>query len=67
MAKRQIINPMSLFTYFKESRDELKKVTWPSRELTIRYTIIVATASIAVGLITGGFDYLLSLVIERII
>ncbi len=66
MAKAKV-NPMSLVNYFKESRDELKKVSWPSREQTIRYTAIVAVASVVVGLVTGAFDYLLTLIIETIV
>ncbi|MEK7556814.1 MAG: preprotein translocase subunit SecE, partial [Patescibacteria group bacterium] len=32
--------------YIKESRDELRKVTWPSRQTTVRYTLIVIGASL---------------------
>lgn len=59
--------PASIVRFFKEARDELKKVTWPSREATIRYTIIVIIASLAVGGIIGGIDYVFTLGLERII
>lgn len=58
---------MSVVTFFTQAKDELKKVTWPSRETTIRYTVIVIIASIAVGLITGGIDYLYTLAIEYLV
>lgn len=59
--------PATIVRFFKEARDELKKVTWPSREATIRYTIIVIIASLAVGGIIGGIDYIFTLLLERII
>lgn len=59
--------PKNIFSFFKESRDELKKVTWPSRQTTIRYTFIVIVASLVVGLVTGAFDYILTLVLEKLV
>lgn len=67
MAK-SIANAPSLITSFlREARDELKKVSWPDRPTTIRYTIIVVVASLAVGFVIGGIDYLLTLLIEHFI
>lgn len=59
--------PAAIVRFVKEARDELKKVTWPSREATLRYTIIVIIASLAVGGIIGGIDYIFTLLLERII
>lgn len=59
--------PTKSFAFIKEAREELKKVSWPSREVTIRYTIIVIIASLAVGFVTGGIDYVLALILEKII
>ncbi|MBI3421136.1 MAG: preprotein translocase subunit SecE [Candidatus Sungbacteria bacterium] len=68
MPKLALANwPKNIFTFIKESRDELKKVSWPSRQTTIRYTVIVIVASLVVGAITGGFDYILTVVLQRII
>jgi len=72
MAKRNILRsvlglPAFLWRYVKESRDELKKVSWPSRETTTQYTIIVVVASVGIGLITGGVDYLLARILERVL
>jgi preprotein translocase subunit SecE len=52
---------MKAINYFLEVRAELAKVVWPSREQTIRYTVLVIVVAIAVGLILGGLDYLLTL------
>ncbi|MCS6880693.1 MAG: preprotein translocase subunit SecE [Oscillochloridaceae bacterium] len=36
---------------FRETRSELRKVVWPTREETIRLTIVVITVSMIIGLI----------------
>jgi preprotein translocase subunit SecE len=48
-----VLNPI---TFVKESYSELGKVQWPSRNETIRYTIIVAVVSIIVGVYIAGLD-----------
>ena len=62
-----ILLPKTTLRFIKEAKDELKKVTWPSRQTTVRYTVIVIVSSIAVGFVIGGVDYLLSLILERVI
>jgi preprotein translocase subunit SecE len=44
--------------FIRQSINELKKVTWPSRSQTIKLTAIVMGVSIAVGLYIGMLDYL---------
>lgn len=56
-----------LIRYVREARDELKKVQWPSRQATLRYTAVVIVASVALGGITGGVDYLLTLLLEKVV
>lgn len=65
--RRIVSAPKSILNYFKESFAELKKVSWPSRETTVQYTIIVAVASVAAGLVIGGLDFLLALALEKIL
>ncbi len=45
-------------TFLKEARAELKKVTWPTREATIRYTVMVIVVSVAIAMFLGGLDFL---------
>lgn len=47
--------------FLKEVKEELNKVAWPSREQTLRYTILVIIIAVAVGLLLGGLDYLLTI------
>ncbi len=50
----------NIFGFFNEVKEELGKVAWPSREQTIRYTILVIIVAVAVGLFLGGLDYVLT-------
>lgn len=50
----------NIFGFFNEVKEELTKVAWPSREQTIRYTILVILVAVAVGLFLGGLDYILT-------
>ena len=40
--------------------DELKKVTWPTKEQTIRLTVIVIGISLIIGVYIGIIDILLT-------
>lgn len=50
----------NVFKFFLEVKEELGKVAWPSRDQTIRYTILVIIVAAAVGLFLGGLDYVLT-------
>ncbi len=52
---------MSIITFLKEVREEMLKVAWPTKEQTVRYTILVILVAVTVGLFLGGLDYLLTL------
>ena len=54
-------NPLSaLIDYLKSSRAELLKVTWPSREQTVRYSILVIVVSLAMAGFFAALDFGLS-------
>ena len=42
--------------FFKETRFELRKVVWPTRQETMRTTWVVMAVVVVVSLILGGFD-----------
>ena len=48
-------NPITQFV--RESRIELRKVVWPTRQEAMRLTLVVVAVSAGVGLILGGFDF----------
>jgi len=43
--------------FLRETQDELKKVTWPTRQEVIRLTMVVITVSLVVGLFLGVLDF----------
>lgn len=54
-------------SFIREAREELKKVSWSSRQTTMRYTVIVIAMSLGVSLITGGMDWILSTLLKTFI
>lgn len=46
-----------LINYFKGAFEELKKVTWPTRDEAVRQTIIVIAMSIGVAIFLGALDF----------
>lgn len=54
-------------TFLKETREELKKVTWPTQQEVIRLTLIVVAVSLLVGLFIGALDFIFTKVMETII
>jgi len=56
-----------LVGFLKESRIELKKVTWPTREETIRYTLTVILISVALAFFLGGMDFLFQFLLNNFV
>ncbi len=53
--------------YLKEVRAEMKHVSWPSRNQTIVYTIVVVAISLFTALYLGAWDYLFTALIQKIV
>ena len=51
---------MGLTNYIKETRTELKHVSWPSRQQTIASTIVVVVFSVALALFLALTDVIAS-------
>ncbi|MBI4128371.1 MAG: preprotein translocase subunit SecE [Parcubacteria group bacterium] len=56
-----------VFAFFREVREELAKVTWPSQRDTTRATLVVIGLSLALALFLGLLDYLLNRLITLVI
>ena len=54
-------------TFLKEVRLEMKKVNWPTREQTIRYTLIVIGVSVAVATFLGTIDFIFTTLLNKFI
>ena len=51
--------------YVQEIINELKKVSWPTREETTRLTAAVIVVTVAIGLALGGVDIGFNWMVER--
>lgn len=58
---------MSLLSYFRESREELRKVAWPTWLETRNNTLLVIGISVFVAIFLGLADLGLSAVLRLVI
>jgi preprotein translocase subunit SecE len=58
---------MALTEYIKETRVELKHVTWPTRNQTIAYSLVVILISIGIALFLGLLDYVFKVGLQNLI
>jgi len=59
--------PNKIVTFLKEARLEMKKVNWPTRRETLRYTLIVIGVSLAVAIFLGGLDFIFVQILNKFI
>jgi preprotein translocase subunit SecE len=56
----QPARPNAFAVYLRETRGELRKVTWPTREEAQRLTAIVLGVTLMMALFLGALDFLFS-------
>ncbi len=56
-----------LVRYIQDSYAEMKKVTWPTRQETVKITIVVIIISLSVAAFLGLLDYIFSLGVKEMI
>lgn len=56
-----------LIDYIKETREELKHVSWPTRRQAVAFTIGVIVISLLAALYLGFFDFIFSLILKKFI
>jgi len=56
-----------LAAYLRDSYSELKKVNWPSKKETVRYTLIVIGISLSVALFLGTLDLIFSYLLKVVL
>lgn len=55
------VNVVSWFVhYIRESKEELMKVTWPSRSDVTKYSVVIIVLSLIIAGFFAGFDLLLN-------
>ncbi len=53
--------------FLNESRQELKRVNWPRREETTRYTVFVIVLSVGLAAFLGILDYAFLQILQNVI
>jgi len=53
--------------FFRESYEEFKRVSWPTRQETVRYTLFIIGFSIALALFLGLLDFIFSRGLETLL
>ena len=56
-----------LINYVKDTRGEMKHVSWPTRRQAIYFTILVVILSILTAIFLGFFDYIFSLIFQKFV
>ncbi|PJE59864.1 MAG: preprotein translocase subunit SecE [Candidatus Portnoybacteria bacterium CG10_big_fil_rev_8_21_14_0_10_44_7] len=56
-----------IWQFIREAKSELKKVTWPTKKDTTRYTLIVIGVSLGVALFLGLCDFIFSWLLNKFI
>lgn len=51
--------------FFIKSKQELKKVNWPTKKETIRYTIFVISFSLILAIFLAFFDFIFENILTR--
>ncbi|MDP3793103.1 MAG: preprotein translocase subunit SecE [bacterium] len=47
--------------FLKDVKIELSKVSWPTKDQTVKYTLVVLGLSLMVAIFLGGVDWVLQL------
>jgi preprotein translocase subunit SecE len=63
----QTVKGKAFFLLFKEAKQEIRKVVWPTRQETLQTTAIVVVVVLIVGLMLWGLDSLLSWLVSGVI
>ncbi len=59
--------PQKINTFLKEVKSEVKRVDWPTRQETIRDTLIVIGVSIAVAIFLGSIDFIVTTLLNKFV
>lgn len=54
----------ALLDFLRTTRVELTKVAWPTRQQTLKLTLIVIIVTVSVGFFVGGIDLALTKLLE---
>ena len=58
---------MKIKDYLQETKAELAHVSWPTKKQAIVYTIVVIVISFVTAFYLGAFDYIFSVLLQKVI
>ncbi len=65
----KIVNPLKqlpgVLNFLREVKTEGMRVNWPTREKTIKDTIIVIGFAVAIAVFLSAFDYVFQSILDR--
>lgn len=61
-----MIKKINSINFFSGIKEELKKVTWPSKKETFKLTLIVIVVSLIIGVYIGIIDILLTKALQLV-
>jgi preprotein translocase subunit SecE len=67
LAKASAKKDNVIIRYLKETRAELRKVSWPTRQEALNLTLIVVAFTVFMAALLGIIDYIFALVFGLII
>ena len=56
-----------LSAYVSETRDELKKCTWPTRDELMQSTLLIAVVMGSLGIFTMAVDFVVLYVVKKLV
>jgi preprotein translocase subunit SecE len=56
-----------LTEYLKETKGELKHVSWPTKNQAVLFTVIVVVFSLVTAAFLGAFDYVFTMAVKLFI
>lgn len=56
-----------IVAFFRDVRVELAKVTWPTRQELVRYTLIVIGMTVVLSIFLGFWDFVFQYVLQHYI
>lgn len=54
-----------LINFLQEAKQEFKRINWPTRQETIRYTMFVVTFSLGMALFLGLLDFIFLFLLNK--
>ena len=68
MAENKTVKKANTMKFFRETKAELKKVSWPTKEQLFHNTVVILAfviiTTIILSLLDAGFEKLLSLIVK---